>query len=142
MRLRISGRPSSRVMPRAIVNVKRSRMKPHAAIIGETPRSGGAERGRPENLGAGHLAGAAGLALLPSSLFAAGSLDLDHLGSRLPVLPVIVEPDHGSADAEVSGVDQVARLAAEDIEPEMADWGVRNDRHGRLDLSMPHRPGV
>ena len=75
-----------------------------------------------------------GSAALPLALLflPAGGLDLDLLARGLAVLAGVGDRDDGPVLADVAGVDQVAGLAAEDGQREVADRGVGDDRDGRL----------
>ena len=85
-------------------------------------------------LGAGQRARiAVGVALLRAlaGLATARGLDLEVLGQAPAVLGGVADLRDRPVGAEVPGVGEIAVLTAEDVEVEVADRGVGDDRDGR-----------
>ena len=66
------------------------------------------------------------VALGPRLALAAGGGDLDRFGLGLAILRRVGDTGEGWVNAEVACVDQIAGLAAEDVQLEMTDRGVGN----------------
>ena len=70
---------------------------------------------------------------------AAGGLELDGFRAGLAALGGVGDLGHRRVGADVAGVDQVAGLAAEDVEAEVADRRVGDDWDRRLQQPAPSR---